>query len=75
MYPWSHTKEKIHDWQELHSIGITIATAIETISGQEYTVRNINILTTTATVKTLIFTYLYIKKLLQCGFAIVGRNF
>jgi hypothetical protein len=40
MYPWSYTKEKLHDWQELHSIGVTIADAITSISGQEYWVRN-----------------------------------
>jgi hypothetical protein len=39
MYPWSYTKEKLHDWQELHSIGVTIADAITSISGQEYWVR------------------------------------
>ena len=33
MYPWSHSKEKLPDWQELHSVGVTMADAITSISG------------------------------------------
>ena len=39
MYPWSNTKEKLPDWQELHSVGLAIAEGITAISGQEYWVR------------------------------------
>ena len=41
MYPWSYTNQKLPDWQELHSVGIVIADAIEAIAGLPYWVRNI----------------------------------
>ena len=44
MYPWSYTTEKLPDWQELHSVGVVIANAIEAIGGLPYWVRSLPII-------------------------------